>query len=311
MSASLLYTIIAVVIIGMVPRAVPIFTSALGETVDQASGVLNLGVEGIMLMGAIIALEYDYFYHNIIFAFIVAGFVGVLFAAVHGIVSILLHGDQVISGTAIWFIGWGISGVIYASTFGLYSTPPSVAVLPTVYIPYLTSLPIIGKLFFGEDPFVYVMVVMLIAVQYIMFHTKFGLNLRTVGENPHVAETMGVNPVLYRFIAVLFGGFMAGLGGAYLILGIVGSFYFDMTAGMGFIAVALVYFGKWNPWRVLVGSLIFGAVYVLYLTLESVFPNISYNFFSMWPYLATLILIFAVGARSHAPSSLTMPYIRE
>ncbi|MDG6927681.1 MAG: ABC transporter permease [Nitrososphaerota archaeon] len=311
MNSALLYTIIAAVIIGMVPRAMPIFTSALGETVDQASGVLNLGVEGIMLMGAIIALEVDFFTHDIVLAFIVAGVVGMMFAAVHGIVSILLHGDQVISGTAIWFIGWGISGVMYASTFGLYSVPPSVAVLPTLYIPYLTSIPIIGKLFFGEDPVVYIMVVILVVVQYVMFHTKFGLNLRTAGEDPRVAEIMGVNPVLYRFIAVLFGGFMAGIGGAYLIIGIVGSFYFDMTAGMGFIAVALVYFGKWTPWRVLVGSLIFGAVYILYLALESVFPSVSSNFFAMWPYLATLVLIFAVGAKSHAPSSLALPYLRE
>lgn len=295
----------------MIPRAMPIFAAAIGETVDQSAGVLNLGVEGMMLMGAVIGLLVDYYTHDLVLAFLAAGLIGVAFAMVHGLVVITLRLDQVVSGTALWFVGWGISGVIYAAIFGISSTPPTILTLKAVNIPYLSSIPFFGKFIFGEDPMAYILVVLLIVVQYFLFHTKQGLNLRTVGNDPRVAEIMGVNPILYRYMALLFGGFMAGIGGAYLTLVIVGSFYFDMTAGMGFIAVALVYFGKWNPWRVFAGTLIFGAVYVFYLIMESVYPAIPYDFYQMLPYLATLVMILVIGAKARAPTALTLPYIKE
>jgi len=311
MSSALIVLIVTTVLIGMIPRAMPIFAAAIGETVDQAAGTLNLGVEGMMLMGAVIGLLVDYYTHNLVLAFLAAGFIGLAFSVIHGIVSITMKLDQVVSGTALWFIGWGISGVIYASIFGISSTPPTVLTLRAVYIPYLSSIPFFGKFIFGEDPMAYILVVLLIVIQYFLFHTKQGLNLRTVGNDPRVAEIMGVNPILYRYAALLFGGFMAGIGGAYLTLVIVGSFYFDMTAGIGFIAVALVYFGKWNPWRVFAGTLIFGAVYVFYLMMESIYPAIPYDFYQMLPYLATLVMILVIGARAKAPTALTLPYIKE
>lgn len=299
------------IVLATFPSAIPIWLAALGETVDQASGVLDLGVEGIMLMGAIVAFVVDYFYHSALIAFIAAGLVGLAFSAVHAFISITLNGDQVVSGTALWFIGWGLSGVIYAAYFGLAKTPPSVQTIGSINIPELTSIPIIGKVLFGESPLFYISIIITIALWYVMFRTQFGLNLRSVGENPLVAEVMGVSPVIYRYVSVLFGGFMAGLAGAYLTVGLTGSFYFDMTAGMGFIAVALVYFGKWNPWRVSVGAVIFGFVYALSAELESVYTSIPYQFFSMWPYIATLLIILAVGKSAHAPDALTMPYVRE
>jgi len=237
--------------------------------------------------------------------------VGMLVSSVHAFASIKLKADQVVSGMAIWFVGWGLSGVFFVSMFGKYQIPPAITVTPHIYIPYLSTLPLIGPLLFGEDPFFYIVIAILIAVQYFLYHTRQGLDLRTVGENPAVAEIMGVNTTLYRFAAVVFGGFMAGFGGAYLTLSIVGSFYFDLTAGEGFIAVALVYFGKWRPLRVMVGSLVFGAVYILYYTLESVFPSVPYEFFAMWPYIATLLLIMVVGARAKSPDSLAKPYVKE
>jgi simple sugar transport system permease protein len=311
MNSALIISIITTVLIGMIPRAMPIFAAAIGETVDQAAGTLNLGVEGIMLMGAIIGFVVDYYTHNLVLAFLTAGLIGIAFSAIHGIVSITMKLDQVVSGTALWFIGWGLSGVIYASFFGISSIPPTVLTLKPVYIPYLSSIPFFGKFIFGEDPLVYILIVLLIVVQYFLFHTKQGLNLRTVGNDPRVAEVMGVNPILYRYAALLFGGFMAGIAGAYLTLAIVGSFYFDMTAGMGFIAVALVYFGKWNPWRVFAGTLIFGAVYVLYFMMESIYPVIPYEFYQMLPYLVTLVMILIIGAKARAPAALTLPYIKE
>ncbi|MDG7045017.1 MAG: ABC transporter permease [Nitrososphaerota archaeon] len=308
---SILLLLLPTVVLGMVPRAAPIFAAALGEDVDQSAGTLNLGVEGMMLLGTIIGFVIDFETGDFVLAFIVAGLASALLALFHGIATISLKADQVTSGTAIWFIGWGLSGFIYSSLFGKASSPPVVKTIPTLYIPHLTDIPYIGKFLFGQDPVVYALLITFLAVQYFLFHTKAGLNLRTVGEDPLVAEIMGVNPDLYRYLALIFGGFMAGVGGAYITLSLVGSFYFDMTAGMGFIAVALVYFGKWNPVRVLIGSLVFGAVYVLYLALETYFPATPYQFFSMFPYIATMILIILVGARAHAPAALALPYIKE
>ncbi|MGC9209565.1 MAG: ABC transporter permease [Nitrososphaeria archaeon] len=307
----LLYAVIMGLVFGTVPRAMPIFLASMGETVDQASGVFNLGVEGIMLMGAITGFVVDFYTRNVLLSFLAAIAVGVGMSFIHAYVSISMAGDQTISGTALWFIGWGLSGVIYARLFGLATTPPSISLIPHVYVPNLTRIPIVGKLIFGEDPLFYVGLLVLVVFQYLLFHTQFGLNLRAVGEDPRVAEIMGIDSYRYRYIAVLTGGALAGLGGAYLTLALVGSFYFNMTAGMGFIAVALVYFGKWNPWRVSVGSFVFGVIYALYVTLESVFPSVPYQFFAIWPYLATMIAIFIVGARAHMPSSLAMPYIKE
>ena len=310
MNIALVIMIVETILIGMVPRAMPIFASALGETVDQSAGILNLGVEGMMLMGAITALLVDFFYHNPILAFLVAGLVGLIFGAIHGILVISMKLDQTVIGTAIWFVGWGLSGVLYAAIFGLSSSPPTVPTIPHIYIPYLTNIPFFGKFIFGEDPLVYILIVALIAVDYFLYHTKQGLNLRTVGHNPKVAEIMGVNPYLYRYAAILFGGFMAGIGGAYITLGIVGSFYFDITAGMGFIAVALVYFGKWKPYRVFTGTLIFGAVYVFYFMMEDLYPKIPYEFYQMLPYIVTLLMILVIGTRARPPASLTIPYIK-
>lgn len=304
-------TLITSIIIGMIPRAMPILAGSIGETVGENAGILNLGVEGIMLMGAITGFVVDYTTGSLILAFASALVAGLVISSVHALASIKFNADQVISGTAIWFIGWGLSGVIYVSMFGNLAVPPAVAVAPHVYLPVLTDLPIVGPLLFGEDPFFYLLIAILIGVHYFLFHTKQGLNLRAVGENPAVAEIMGVNVTRYRFASVLFGGLMAGFGGAYLVLSLVGSFYFDITAGIGFIAVALVYFGKWKTPRVVLGSLIFGAVYVLYYSLESVFPSVPYEFFAMWPYIATLLIIILVGSKARAPYSLAKPYSKE
>lgn len=306
-----LAALISSVIIGMVPRAMPILAGAVGETVSENAGILNLGVEGIMLMGAVTGFVVDYATGSLILAFAAALGVGVVVSSVHALASITFNADQVISGTAIWFLGWGLSGVIFVSMFGNLPVPPSVAVASHVYLPVLSDLPVVGPLIFGEDPFFYLLIAILIGVHFFLFHTKQGLNLRAVGENPAVAEIMGVNVTRYRYASVLFGGLMAGFGGAYLVLSIVGSFYFDITVGAGFIAVALVYFGKWKTPRVFIGSLIFGAVYVLYYSLESVFPSVPYEFFAMWPYIATLVIIILVGSKARAPDSLAKPYSKE
>ena len=303
-------SVISAVLAGMVPRAMPALLAATGENVDEIGGILNLGVEGIMLMGCITAFLVDYATGSILLGFVAAGGVGMLFSFFHGVASITLRADQVVSGTAIWFIGWGLSGVLYVAAFGFSASPVKINTLASVSIPYLSGLPIVGQLIFGESPVFYLALVLIGGVQYFLYHTKPGLNLRTVGEDPRVAEMMGVNPIRYRYGALLFGGLLAGIGGAYITLVIVGSFDYDMTAGIGFVAVALVLFGKWRPWRVFIGALVFGGIYVLYLTLETALPSLPYQFLEMWPYLATLGFIVVVGKRANPPAALAKPYDR-
>jgi simple sugar transport system permease protein len=292
----------------MLPRALPIIAASTGELVDQSAGILNLGVEGIMLIGTIVGFFTDFFTGNLFLSFLFAGVAGILLSLLHAIAAISLRADQVVSGTAIWFIGWGISGVIYRALFGNYLVPPTIGTLPHLQIPFLTSIPVIGPLVFGEDPVAYFILLMIIVTHYFLFHTQTGLNLRTVGEDPRTAEEMGVNPIRYRYAAVMFGGFMAGIGGAYLTIAVTGTFYYDLTAGLGFIAVALIYFGKWKPLRTFVGCLVFGAVYVLFLTIQTYFQRIPYQLFAMWPYLAIIIILAGVAAKSGGPSSLARPY---
>jgi len=300
--------VLSSVLAGMIPRAMPALLAATGENIDEIGGVLNLGVEGMMLMGAIVAFLVDFTTGSVLLGFLAAGGVGILFSFFHAVASVTLKADQVVSGTAIWFIGWGLSGVLYVAAFGFTTSPVRINTLSPVSVPYLSNLPVVGQLIFGESPIFYLTLLLIAGVQYFLYHTKPGLNLRTVGENPRVADVMGVNPTKYRYGAVLFGGFMAGIGGAYLTLVIVGSFDYDMTAGIGFVAVALVLFGKWRPWRVFIGALVFGAIYVLYLTLESLLPSFPYQFLEMWPYLATLGFIVVVGKRANPPAALAKPY---
>jgi len=304
----LITSIIALVLVGMVPRALPAIAAATGELVDQNAGTLNLGVEGMMLVGTTVGFFTDFYTNSLLLAFLLAGLAGLLLSLLHAVAAISLRADQVVSGTAIWFIGWGLSGVIYRALFGSYLIPPTISALPHLQLPILTSIPIIGSVVFGEDPVAYFIIFMVIMVHYFLFHTQAGLNLRTVGEDPRTAEEMGVNPKRYRFAATMFGGFMAGIGGAYLAIAVTGTFYYDLTAGMGFIAVALIYFGKWKPFQTLLGCLIFGAVSVIFLTIQTHFQNVPYQFFAMWPYLAILALLAGVATKSGGPAGLAKPY---
>jgi len=308
MIADFIGSIIVLIIIGMLPRALPIIAAATGELVDQSAGTLNLGVEGMMLIGTIVGFFTDYYTGNLLLAFLFAGLAGVVLSLLHAFAAVSLRADQVVSGTAIWFVGWGLSGVIYRALFGNYLVPPTIGTLPHLQLPILTSIPIIGPILFGEDPVAYFILLMIIVTHYFLFHTQIGLNLRTVGEDPRTAEEMGVNPIRYRYAATMFGGFMAGVGGAYLTIAVTGTFYYDLTAGLGFIAVALIYFGKWKPLQTFLGSLVFGAVYVLFLTIQTHFQTIPYQFFAMWPYLAIIIILSGVAAKSGGPAGLAKPY---
>jgi simple sugar transport system permease protein len=288
-------------IVLLIGAATPILLAALGELVVEKSGVLNLGVEGMMIIGAvcgfIVAVNTD------------SPMLGLLGAAVGGaVVSMLfafltqyLLSNQVATGLALTLFGLGLAALMGSSYNGI--RPPRMARLD---IDGLTDLPIVGKLFFSHDPVIYGSLVLVVAVWYFLNRTRAGLVLRACGENHDAAHSLGYNVQLIRFGAIMFGGACAGVGGAYVSLVRVPQWTEGMTAGVGWIALAIVVFAAWKPWRVILGAYMFGGLTILQLSLQALGINISGALLSMTPYIVTIVVLVIMSA-DRKKASLNAP----
>lgn len=291
--------------------AVPLIAAALGLILSERAGVLNLGVEGMMLCSALVAvvamIEFD---GLIVVSLIFAILTGSLLAFVFGFFVIVLRTNQVITGITFVFLGSGLTGLL-----GVPWTSKAIPGIERLHIPLLTELPFIGKILFGQDPVVYLMVVLVVVVGRFLFHTRTGLRLRAVGQNPEAADADGVNVELYRLFAVTAGGALIGLAGGYLALAAAKIFVFDMTQGRGWIAVALVIFARWMPWRAVFGGLLFGGIEALIPRIKASGLVVPQYFLEMTPYAATLIVLvyaaYRLRAGQDAPKSLGIPYVRQ
>jgi simple sugar transport system permease protein len=272
--------------------------------------VLNLGVEGMMIMGSVAAFGVAYATGSIWLAVLMAALAGGLLALVHAFASITLRVNQVVSGLALTMLGLGLSGILGKRYIG---QPLPVRIDP-VNIPILSDLPIIGPLLFRFDPLVYAAMFLVPVLWFVLYRTRWGLSLRSVGESPATADALGVNVVLVRYVAVIFGGMLSGVGGAYLSVVYAPAWIEGMTAGAGWIVIALTIFAMWDPLRALLGAYLFGGVRVLQYRLQPL--GISPNLLSMLPFLFTIAVLW-VGAgeamRKHigAPAALMQPYSRE
>ncbi|RLG73018.1 MAG: ABC transporter permease [Thermoprotei archaeon] len=296
-----------------IAMSTPLALAGLGEVYSERSGVLNLGVEGIMLMGAFTAFHFTYITGNLIVGYFTAILVGLFLGLIKAALSISLKVNQVIAGMGIYFLGFGLSDFLYRTIYGAeYVTIQKSIQVP---IPILSSIPVIGPALFKQYPAIYLTYMLLPLAWFILYRTRWGLALRAVGENPRVADTLGTNVFHVRYLAVLFGSAMAGFAGAFLCLGVVGLFYENLTFGMGFIAIGLVYFGKWDPLRMWAGSLIFGTAWSISTFLQDYFTKAGYPtatyFLLMIPYIVVIISLIAVSRKAKAPASLTIPYTRE
>jgi ABC-type uncharacterized transport system permease subunit len=293
-----------------IPAGTPLLFGTLGEVYAERSGVLNLGVEGMMIMGSVTAFGAAYATGNIWLAVLLAALAGGLLALVHAFASITLRVNQVVSGLALTMLGLGLSGILGKRYIG---QPLPVGVAP-VQIPVLSDLPIIGPLLFRYDPLVYAAILSVPVLWFVLYRTRWGLSLRSVGESPATADTLGVNVVAVRYLAVIFGGALAGVGGAYLSLIYAPAWIEGMTAGAGWIVIALTIFAMWDPLRALLGAYLFGGVRVLQYRLQPL--GISPNLLSMLPFLFTILVLWASAGeamRKHigAPAALMKPYSRE
>jgi ABC-type uncharacterized transport system permease subunit len=274
----------------VIMTSVPLIFAATGELVAERSGVLNLGVEGMMLMGAVAAFAAAFGTGNLFFAIIAGGLAGALTAAVFALFALGLATNQVATGLALTIFATGLSGLAGAPLVG-----HAIEGLPQIEIAFLSDLPIIGPLIFSLDIMAYLSVGILVAVAWFLKSSRAGLVLRAVGDNHESAHALGYPVLRVRTFAVLFGGMMAGIGGAYLPLMLTPHWAEGMTAGRGWIALALVVFASWMPSRVLIGAILFGGITILQLAGQARGWTIPSQFLSMLPFIVTILVLVLIS----------------
>ena len=288
-----------VLIASLMVSATPILLAAIGELVVEKSGVLNLGVEGMMIVGAICGFATAVETGSPFLGFIAAAAGSALLSLIFAILTQFLLANQVATGLALTLFGLGFSAMLGQGYVGL--KPPST---PTLHIPVLSDLPVVGTMLFSHDLMVYLSLALVTAVWATLKYTRVGLILRAVGENHDAAHALGYKVIRIRILAIMFGGACAGLGGAYLSLVRVPQWTEGMTAGAGWIALAIVVFGSWKPWRVLLGAYLFGGITVLQLNLQAAGLKVPVQYLSMSPYLITILVLVIMSAnRSRAALS--------
>jgi len=288
--------------------ATPYLYAGIGETFGQRSGVLNLGVEGQMLVGAFAAFYTVRQTGNLWLGLLVAILVGALMGLAMAFVSITLRAKQGISGIGFFLFGLGLSDLLFQTMLGTVET---VSGFRPVAIPVLSQIPVLGPVFFNQNLLVYGAYLLVPVAAFVMNETTFGLKIRAVGENPEAADSLGVSVSRVRYITVTLGGAFSGLAGASLSIALLNVFQQNLTSGLGFIAVALVYFGGWRPWGVLAGALLFSMVNALQLWVQVLGLPVPSEFAVMMPYVLTIVALVVAVQRVRPPTALTKPFVRE
>ncbi len=287
--------------------ATPYLYATIGETFSQRSGVLNLGLDGQMLLGAFAAFYVALTTGNLMLGLLAAMLVGALMGLAMAFVSINLKAEQGISGIGFYLFGLGMSDLLFQKTLGTVET---VKGFPPIHIPFLSDIPILGPVFFQHNAMVYCAYLLVPLSWFVLNKTVVGLNIRAAGENPAAADALGVSISGVRYLTVIMGGVFSGVAGASLSIALLNVFQQNLTSGLGFIAVALVYFGGWRPVGVLFGSLLFSMVNALQLWVQVLGLPIPSDIAVMMPYALTILVLMAAGQRARAPAALTKPFDR-
>ncbi|PCJ07467.1 MAG: ABC transporter permease [Rhodobacteraceae bacterium] len=287
-------------IASLMVAATPILLAAIGELVVEKSGVLNLGVEGMMIIGAVSGFAIAVETGSPWLGFLASAAAGAVFSLLFALLTQVAQANQVASGLALTLTGLGLSALLGQSYVGV--RPPQMGKLD---IPLLSDLPVVGPILFGHDPILYVGIALVAGVWALLKYSRAGLVLRAVGENHDAAHALGYKVVRIRILAIMFGGACAGLGGAYISLIRVPQWTEGMTAGVGWIALALVVFASWKPWRALLGAYLFGGVTVVQLNLQAAGVAIPVEYLAMSPYVITIVVLVILSAdKSSAPAAL-------
>jgi len=307
-------TIITTILMLTVQEGSILLFATLGEIFTERSGILNLGLEGMMIIGALTSFTIVYTTGNYLLAVLLAITASLMLSLVHAFASISLRVNQTVSGLAITILGLGLSSFLGRP---LALSRARVEPIPAIPIPILKDIPIVGSAFFNQNIIVYLSYILAFLVWFILFKTNFGLNVRSVGENPSMADSLGINVFAIRYISTAVGGALCGLSGALLILGYYPSWYDGITLGRGWIAVALVIFSSWNPLYAIAGAYFFGMMGTLNSTFQSIgFYAIPADFFRMLPYTLTILVLTIFSytkskKKFGVPAALGQPYSRE
>ena len=288
--------------------ATPYLFATIGETFGQLSGVLNLGVEGIMLMSAFTAFYVVVQTNNLWWGLLAAIAVGLLLGLLMAFISVTLKAEQGISGIGLYLFGLGMSDLLFQATLGEVRT---VSGIPSLDIPGLSDLPVLGPILFSQNILTYVAFALVPISWFVINKTNFGLQILAVGQNPAAADSLGISVSRVRYITVSIGGIFSGIAGASLSIALLNVFQQNMTSGLGFIAVALVYFGAWRPVGVLLGSLLFSMVNSLQLWIQTIGIAVPAELAVMLPYILTIVALALATQRAvNIPAALTKPFTR-
>ena len=297
------------ILLTIATAATPLLIAAIGELVVERAGVLNLGVEGMMVMGAVCGFAAAILTGSPWIGLLAGILAGAVFSLLFGFLTLTIATNQVATGLSLTLLGLGLSGMIGESFVGMAGIK-----LPTLHIPVLSDVPLVGKLLFGQDPIFYISLTLTAAVMWFLFRTRTGLTLRSIGDNHGSAHALGIPVIRYRYLAVMFGGACAGLAGAHLSLVYTPQWVENMTAGRGWIALALVVFASWRPLRVLAGAYLFGAVTIGQLHAQALGLGIPSQLLSALPYLATIVVLVLISRNKrltmmNTPASLGHPFV--
>jgi general nucleoside transport system permease protein len=308
MSDSFAVMIIVGTIASGIRLATPFLLASLGEALGLRSGVLNLGVDGVMLLGAFGAYYTVLQTNNLYYGLLVGIGLGLIVGLFYAFITLNLRAEQGVSGIGIYLFGLGMSDLLFQKLVG---TPRPIFPFMPLDIPVLSGLPIVGEMLFQHSIIVYIAFALVPIMSFVLHRTTYGLNIRAIGENPEAADSLGVSVMFTRYSAITIGNGLAGLAGAALAIEL-GIFQQNLTNAMGFIAIALVYFGAWSPKGVMIGSLVFGLVQAIVLQCKTfgVIPRSASDLASMAPAIITILALVVVAKRFKQPSALTKPYIR-
>ncbi len=292
--------------------ATPLILATIGEMFTERGGVLNLGVEGIMVLGSMTGFTAAYYSGSLWLGILAAMATGALAALLMGFLTVTLGLSQHVSGIGTTLLCTGLAFFFYRLIFGQPSLPPNIKAFQAVPLPLLSKIPALGPVFFNQFALVYLALLLVPAAAFVLYHTPWGLSLRAVGENPRAADGAGVSVAKMRYQGLMLSGMLMGAAGAYLSMAQFNAFTFGVISGRGWVCIALVVFGQWSPWKCLAGALLFGFVDALQLRLQaSGVIDIPYQFFLMLPFVMTIVAMALVSRSATPPAALLVPFRKE
>ncbi len=288
--------------------ASPLIFGTLGELLCERAGVLNLGIEGIMTLGAMVGWMAVYQGTDLWTGVAIAAMAGAIAGLVHGFFTVILGLSQHVTGIGMTLLATSLSYFIYRMVLPEVSSPPTIPVFEPYAVPLLSEIPLIGPAVFNQTPLTYLAYVMVIVVAYLLYRTPLGLAIRMVGENPEAAEAQGLDVLALRMGAVAAGSALMAIGGAFLTMSAFNAFFFNMVNGRGWICIALVVFASWRPGKALLGAFLFGAFDAYQLRLQQIVAGVPYQIFLMLPYILSILALVVMSRRASYPRALMIPY---